>query len=449
MFQKISVYFIFLLFVGSIEGIAQSINNYNANSPYSRIGIGDLVPEGSIRNLGMGGTGVSQSNPDFLNIINPALLINNRARKFDSMYTILDGGIKTELRRISQGSSSQVNGTIDFFSLAYAFPISKRWVTAVNLRPFTAVSYSQSSTAVVAGTSNTSVLTSSGSGGIYRGDLSNAYRLNKHIHLGLSTSYLFGNISHKATSQILGVADSAIVGSDQKSYYSGFLFRPGVVYRTKLKPSERADSAVFINIGVSYDFYANMKENTSLYIERRTYTNLLIDRTKVAGNVKPINLPQAFRAGVSFDKFSKWNVAIDFTYYNYKNFNAGSSLDSFKNSYTIAAGVEYVINRENEQLQQINPFKRKYVRAGLSYTKTPFYIEGRQLSDVAFSLGYSFPVGKSSLYRRFGMPRPQINLALVYGQRGTLQNNLVKDQYFRAYVGLTLNDKWFKRRRVE
>jgi len=449
MFQKVSVYFIFLLFVCSIEGIGQSITNYNANSPYSSIGIGDWVPEGSIRNLGMGGTGVSQSNPEFLNIINPALLINNRARKFDSMYTILDGGIKTELRRLSQSSTSQYSGTIDFFSLAYAFPISKRWVTAVNLRPFTSVSYSQSSTALVSGTTNTSVLTSSGSGGIYRGDLSNAYRLNKHIHLGLSTSYLFGNISHKGTSQIIGIADSAVVGSDQKSYYSGFLFRPGIVYRRKLNASVRADSAVFINIGASYDFYANMKENTSLYIERKTYTNLFIDRTKVAGNVKSINMPQAFRAGISFDKYSKWNVAVDFTYYNYKNFNAGSSLDSLKNGYTIATGVEYVLNSESDQLQQINPSKSKYVRAGVSYTKTPYFIEGKQLSDIAFSFGYTFPVGKIYLYRRFGMPRPQINLALIYGQRGTVQNNLVKDQYFRAYVGLTLNDKWFKRRRVE
>src|SRR4051812_14979358 len=58
--------------------------NYNGNSFYSIPGLGDLNSFGNVRNIGMGGVGISNSHTDFINNLNPALLHANKNINLDS-----------------------------------------------------------------------------------------------------------------------------------------------------------------------------------------------------------------------------------------------------------------------------------------------------------------------------------------------------------------------------
>ena len=67
-----------------------------------------------------------------------------------------------------------------------------------------------------------------------------------------------------------------------------------------------------------------------------------------------------------------------------------------------------------------------------------------QLSEYAFSLGAGFPVGRS--YVPGTRTASMINVGLEYGQRGTIDNGLIKENFIRVRVGFTINDEWFIKR---
>ena len=54
----------------------------------------------------------------------------------------------------------------------------------------------------------------------------------------------------------------------------------------------------------------------------------------------------------------------------------------------------------------------------------------------------------------FGLPMPRqissLNLGFEYGQKGTIDNNLIKENYFNIRLSLSLNStNWFKKRQID
>src|SRR5688500_9568542 len=103
-------YFRFLTFLSFTLVSGTAAAQGLGNSPYSRIGLGDIIGNtGSIRNLGMGGTGVSTANGFQLNSINPALLYYNN-------FTVLDFSVASQVKRISDSENDQVDGNASLSS---------------------------------------------------------------------------------------------------------------------------------------------------------------------------------------------------------------------------------------------------------------------------------------------------------------------------------------------
>ena len=42
-----------------------------------------------------------------------------------------------------------------------------------------------------------------------------------------------------------------------------------------------------------------------------------------------------------------------------------------------------------------------------------------------------------------------VNIGLEIGQRGTTTNGLIKEQFFKATIGFTINDRWFAKPKVD
>jgi hypothetical protein len=75
-----------------------------AKSPFSTFGWGDVYNRGLAQNQGMGGVGISNSNPWYINNMNPALLVNNYVVSFQA-------GMQLENRTINDGTNSLKNGS--------------------------------------------------------------------------------------------------------------------------------------------------------------------------------------------------------------------------------------------------------------------------------------------------------------------------------------------------
>ncbi|MFL5729821.1 MAG: hypothetical protein ACJ75J_10080 [Cytophagaceae bacterium] len=311
--------------------------NYNGNSLYSRPGLGEILPFGNIRNIGMGGMGLSTSNVEFINNINPALLHSNlylnTIRKRDSSSyiplrpSIFDGAMIGVLQNSATSSVSQTNlsSTFSYFSYAVPLPftgrLKDRWTINAGLQQFTKVSYKTSFTEAISGGApgDSANLAYSGSGGLYQAYLGNGIDITKNISVGLQLSYIFGNRKDESNTQIIipPSQQSQLVYS-QKTNHNAIQIKPGVAYRThifttkatkRIKDSTVAiadfDNAIWAKRRVEYGDLILKKRHKDIQVIKDSIpikeTVVVIKRKK---RVKENDEPVYFNIGLVYDYFA-------------------------------------------------------------------------------------------------------------------------------------------------
>jgi hypothetical protein len=77
-------------------------------------------------------------------------------------------------------------------------------------------------------------------------------------------------------------------------------------------------------------------------------------------------------------------------------------------------------------------------RAGFRTENTGLVVNGESIREFGISFGAGLPLG---------FDYSDVNLGFEYGQRGTTNKNLIKEDFFSFSISLSLNDRWFKRRK--
>jgi hypothetical protein len=88
-------------------------------------------------------------------------------------------------------------------------------------------------------------------------------------------------------------------------------------------------------------------------------------------------------------------------------------------------------------------------RAGIKYAQTYLDLKNTKINDMGVSLGIGVPLRLSQIDRRILENHPMVHFSLEAGQRGTKENSLIREQYLRFYIGLTLNELWFIKRKYD
>jgi hypothetical protein len=145
-------------------------------------------------------------------------------------------------------------------------------------------------------------------------------------------------------------------------------------------------------------------------------------------------LPPKYGFGLSFERPFHYLVGLDVSLQDWRQFT-GFKTVGLANTYKIALGGEWTPNTNSID----NYLARITYRVGINYNQMPLLLRDTQLDEKSVSLGVSMPFmrGISSL-----------NLALVLGQRGTEAKQLIQENFFRLNLGLTINDQWFVRRKI-
>jgi hypothetical protein len=452
MFQKLKPLFLVYILLLSGPLFAQ---RFNGNSYYSGFGLGDMSSQGSVRNMGMGGTGVSHSHIDFINNLNPALLHADRYANQDSAtfrWTLFDASMLLTARKSSTSTISQNNYSANFNYFTWSVPISKRWTTNVGLQPYTQVSYKTTYRNAVVGSpsSDVSQNINNGVGGLYQAYWANGIDLNRNFSAGLQLSYIFGNRTDQYSTQLIksgAYANEVTVLDNKISQHAGGI-KPGIVYRKSLLRTRERDSTIYINVGATYEFFLGGGGRQDITIQTKDTIGNVFSTKPISSSSMSGNFPSVFRAGLSLDKPRSWMLAADFTYTpwsNYKGYSMNNKPFNIAsaNSYSLALGSEFHVRQATGKDER----KRKILRAGVAYTKTPYLLNNIQLNDFSASIGASLPFGKSkeTLYR----PLSKLNLALVVGQRGTTASSLVKELYFKLAFGITISEEWFHKSKID
>lgn len=402
-----------------------------ARTPFTSFGIGEPYGNALINHQGMAGVGVSQPQFWFINNQNPALLVYN------SIYTSFQAGLITERRNISGDTLSETSQGGNMNYLVTAFPIKpSKWTTSVGLMPYTSVNYRLQYNDNIIGSNEEVRVIEEGSGGLTQLYWSNGVRLTKDLAVGLKASYIFSSILNTYKNQLIDSDQPVnyIAAVDEKAYVKDFAFGTGISFS---KDSLFSRQRYRLSIGAVYNFATDLDARKTDRIYR---TNSIGDTTDVSVLPSSTNgsfsIPSSFTVGISLARGMQWNIGSEFTYQDWSAFrNINGQNDGLKESWRAALGGEVT----PDQFAADNYLKRMTYRAGISVEQNPFLANGLPVRDLGINFGFTLPAGRTN----------SVDLAFKYGKRGNKSENILEENYFKIYFGITFNDQWFIKRKFD
>ena len=423
MIKKIAL-FTFLIFS------AYSFSQKTSSSPYSFFGIGDQAKMKSVEEIAMGQIGGALNSEYHLSFTNPASYAGLKWTTY-----VFSGGSKAIT--IDDGVDKQTSSAASLNYVALGIPIRANQGLAFGLQLNTAVGYSLLDQRFddIDG-ENTLVETTklSGDGGSNRVFLGYAYHLPFNLNLGVEAAYIFGGIENIILNRRLGV--QLATKNQAISYVKGFSYKLGAQYTQDLKNNLK------LKLGVSATMGNTLDEKGDIYlssVENTEGGGAIIDRDTLNNYKAQIESPIKSVLSAGIGKDNKWFIGAEYTFQDAIDFKGGIYDDItnyyYNKSNTFAFGG-YYIPKFNSIASYWN---RVAYRAGFNYKNLGLVINETDIEEYGISFGVSLPLG---------LRLSNANIGFEFGKRGTNKNNLIKENYYNFRLSLSLNDKWFKKRKI-
>ena len=404
-----------------------------ARSPFTTLGIGEPYGNALINTQGMGGVGVSQPQFWYLNNQNPALLIYNN-------LTVFHAGMLVERRTIVGDTTNEKNMGGNMNYLATAFPMTKKkisgitvWGSSVGLMPYTSVNYKLEYETPVENSTDSAKVTEQGEGGLNQLYWSNGVRIADGLSVGLKAAYIFGSIKSTYSNRLMESFQPINYDAnvEDKAYVRDFLFSAGLSYS---KDSIFTDPRYQISFGAVYSFATDLRTQFRSESYASTPSTGKLDPDTLFSVKGHYHIPRSITAGISFSRGAKWVLATEFSYQDWSTFSSLYPDDEgLGPAWRGALGGEITPDPLSAGF-----LKRVTYRTGVSIEQYPFLANNAEVKDVGINLGFSLPAGRSS-----------IDFAFKFGKRGNKDQNVLEENYFKAYLGITFNDQWFIKRKFD
>ena len=408
------------------------------NSPYSRYGLGELQYSGFANNIPMGGIHNALQNdtmaPFFINASNPA-------SHASTQLTVFDFGLKSNMMKLETADKKFTSNQTALSYMALAFPVAKWWGASFGLLPYTSVGYKiyDKKEQDSIGTVNYSY---EGEGGINQVYLGNGFR-KKNFSAGVNIAYLFGDLTYFSRDSFPKASNFFNTKLSQTTRVSDLYYSFGLQYRQQLKKDWS------LTLGGTGGLESNINVKTTTFAA--TYANtfgveVIKDTIINQEDIKDtLVIPMMLGGGFVLKKGDKWLFGFDYSMQNWEAFNSFNHLGLLKNSHHMAVGVQFIPNKSAGTKEPY--FKKVFYRAGFRYTDTYLELRNTALKDYAITFGAGFPLRKIKIGETYS--QSVINLGFEIGQRGTTENQLIRERYVNAFVSFTLNDRWFIKRKYD
>lgn len=403
----------------SLLGFGQT----GASSPYSNFGIGDLVPTNNSRTMAMGGVGYALRGPYNITPANPASYTS-----FDSLSFVFEGGMYGNFTTLNTTGTSEQASNAGMSHLFLGFPVTKWYRASLGMMPYSTVGYNvqdlQSDPVM-----GHALYIYTGDGGLNQYYWGNAFRLGKNFSLGVNIYYLSGKLERI---RMLNFPDSVYTLNTRATNTTSVgdvNFTAGLQYHPTLKNGDK------IVIGAVYGHGREMKATTEELVETlfggidngTEYSKDTIRDDETKGNIK---LPMKLGFGFSYERPDKLVISAEGSFSNWSDYRFNGKSDSLRNSFNVAAGLEYIPDSRSIA----GYWKKIRYRAGFRYGQSYLKLLGQGINEHAVSFGVGLPL------RRLATT---INFSAEYGSRGTTENGLIKDNFLRFSIGISITERWF------
>ncbi|OUT95062.1 MAG: hypothetical protein CBB92_12975 [Flammeovirgaceae bacterium TMED32] len=401
-------------------------NSQHVASTYAIYGIGELNNNGLAHNQAMGGLGTGMPNRFNINLQNPAWLTYNQLSSFNAG---LQGESRTYKSELENGSKK--TGSIKH--MVFFIPLlNGKWGSAFSLLPFSTAEYEVGGGSKVTdatpneSTDNTFI----GSGGLSQFAWSNGFRIFNSTNIGFNLMYVFGAIDKQNQSSL--ASDSSSIGYytqlSSNETYKSFLFSVALAHKMKINETHE------MNFGITYQHSGQLNGLKDVFLSRYLESSLV-----QVGSPIPISneentsfdLPKKFNFGLSYGLVDKYRIGLDINLANW--ISKGTNNPLIQNTQEFIIGGEMTPDNRNIT----NYLKRVTYRFGFNYAKLPYLVQNNSITEFGINFGASFPVAGLST----------LDVAIKLGERGTIENGLVNESFMQMVLGLTINEKWFVKRK--
>ena len=425
------------------------------NSPYSRYGLGDIVPHTNIVNRASGGVSAAHMDPLSINFNNPAsysgfiTYYEEKSKKSTSGRVIFDVGLNFDNHTLKENNPPQsfTSSNALFSYMQLGIPLKKNWGLNFGLSQVSRIGYdiirSEFLVDPVTGDSIENAVTQfKGDGGTFLATTGTGFSI-KNLSVGFNFGYLFGKKEY--TTKRVFINDTVDYKSSNystKTSFGNIFFNAGVQYKIDLGKN------MLLRLGA----YGNLKQtlNAQQDILRETFVSTasgdvqldsVYQQTGIKGKIiYPATYGMGFMLEKKIDqqnnKYGTWLLGVDLVQNKWSQYRFYGAVDSVRNNWELRIGGQ--IRPE----PQGNYFSNVTYRGGF-FTGEDYIHVGNKLPLFGITAGVGLPLTN---YSRLATQYSLINLSFEYIKRGNT-NNLLRENLFRVSVGLSLSDLWFVKRK--
>jgi hypothetical protein len=366
----------------------------------------------------MGHSGSAVISSDYVEILNPATWAGITKTRIE--FSFIYNGIL-----ISDNTDSKYYGDGDFKGFTFAFPVSQDNGVSIALGvvPYSRANYLVVQNVVDDETGNYTA-TYQGKGGLSKIFIGTSYKIPFDLVIGATLDYYFGNT--KYTSKI-EFENTTFFPAEYELRYgpTGFGTNVGII-----SPDI---SGIFNSESVS-DFRLSF---TSIIISKlHTDTSLITTSASIVDSISngetKMNIPIRINAGAGILLANKFRLAADYFYQPWSHYTLGDAKqENLGDVHKVSIGFEY---RPVKEIG-LSYWEQIMLRAGLSYEMSQYTFNGNDIDQYSAFAGFSLPLSQENTF----------DFAFEYSMRGTSENNLLKENFFRFNFGISFGDIWFLR----
>ena len=413
----------------------------NTLSPYSQFGLGVLADQSQSFGRGMAGLSIGLRNGKYANVQNPASY-----SAVDSLTMIFDLGVSGQITNFKEGGTKVNAKTADFDYAVGAFRLLPKVGACFGIIPYSNIGYSYTTSETVNdnygnSTENTYGVNYEGSGGFSQAFLGLGWEFAKGFSIGANISYFWGKYEKTAG---LALSDS-YANTLLRTYttnVNSWKLDLGAQFSTKVGKNDVLTIGAVAGIGHKLGADANLTITN-------TNTVTSVTQTSTDSVANAFELPFTFGGGVSLVHKNSLTVGVDYMMQRWGALkypmvnNTTSRYQAFngvlKDRHKVTIGADW--------LPDPNPLargflKRVHYRVGASYA-TPYYNIGTKdgPKELCVSAGFGVPIVNT------WNNRTSLNISAQWVH--TSAKDFVTENSFRINIGLTFNERWFAKWKVD
>ncbi|HEY0977157.1 MAG TPA: hypothetical protein VGE21_06765 [Flavobacteriales bacterium] len=423
-----------------------------AESPYSAYGFGDMVPVTRGPLALMGGAGIAITEPFNAVSDNPASYTGMRRPSFDL-------SVAARSASFSNSTSSVGRQEAGFMGFSIGVPFGQgKWGLSMGLAPLTDVSYTTTDRRPLevgevkytyTGTGGLDVIHAGVGRRIHASKSDSLGHLGNRLSIGANFNYIFGGVEqtrdalYPAGQNFTNLRAFSALNLKAPTGELGMLWQGDLTHKLE-RDGNNWRYAIGATVKLPVRFTAGHREVLSSYTVSSAGIETFRDSiSELSGARGTVEWPVGLGFGGSISN-AHWMLTAEARLRDFSSATfevpGYATFGSMSQGTTFIAGARFVPADEGPL------FKRSVYRAGLRYGNDYIRVKDTDLQQMAVSMGLSLPLNALQT-------NSYLHIGGEFGQRGTTDNGLVKEQYAVLWIGLTLTpwklERWFEPYRIQ